>query len=44
MRTTIAVTLLASLVAAAPAHAASQSVSICDFFYRSYRARIDPGD
>ncbi len=44
MRTTIAVTLLASLVVAAPAHAASQSVSIGDFFYRADRARIDPGD
>ena len=44
MRTTIAVTLVASLMVAAPAHAASQSVSIGDFFYRADRARIDPGD
>lgn len=44
MRTTIAVTLVATLLVVAPAHAASQSVSIGDFFYRADRARIDPGD
>ena len=36
--------LVASLLVAAPAHAASQSVSIGDFFYRADRVRIDPGD
>ena len=44
MRRVLALTLLGFTVVAAPAHAASQSVSIDEFRYVKDRVRIDPGD
>ena len=44
MRRVIALTIVAFTVVVAPAHAASQNVSIGEFFYRADRVRIDPGD
>lgn len=44
MRRVLALTLVAFTVLAVPAHAASQNASIGDFFYRSDRVRVDPGD
>ena len=44
MRFAVALMVVASVVAAAPAHAASQNVSIDEFAYRADRVRIEPGD